>query len=36
MAHLKIRIYGAYKDEVGNLTAREYLPHEIYKVKNSN
>lgn len=29
LKHLKIRLYGAYYSE-GNLTAKEYLPKEIY------
>ena len=30
LKHLKIRLYGAYFDTEGQLTAKEYLPKEIY------
>ena len=30
LKHLKIRLYGAYIDDNGELTALEYLPSEIY------
>lgn len=33
LAHLKIRLYGAFRDENGNLMAKEYLPHQIYTPK---
>ena len=30
LAHLKIRLYGAYRLEDGTLSAKEFLPHMIY------
>ena len=33
LKHLKIRFYGAYRDDSGNLTAHEYLPSQIYAKK---
>ena len=30
LKHLKIRLYGAFKDSDGNLNAVEYLPKDIY------
>lgn len=30
LKHLKIRLYGAYRNEAGELTAKEYLPRDIY------
>ena len=30
MKHLKIRLYGAFYDANGQLTAKEYLPRDIY------
>ena len=30
LKHLKIRLYGAYFDNKGQLTAKEYLPKDIY------
>ena len=35
LKHLKLRLYGAYVDDHGELTAKEYLPKDIYtKCKN--
>ena len=31
LKHLRIRLYGAYTREDGELTAQEYLPKDIYK-----
>lgn len=33
MKHLKIRLYGAFYDGNGQLTAKEYLPKDIYSPK---
>ena len=35
LRHLKIRLYGAYFDN-GQLTAKEYLPKDIYSDKNNS
>ena len=31
LKHLKIRLYGAYRNDEGELTAIEYCPRDIYK-----
>lgn len=36
LKHLKIRLYGVYRDETGRLTAREYLPKELYARKRKD
>ncbi len=36
LKHLKIRLFGAYHDENGQLTAIEYLPRHIYQTQKSN
>ena len=33
LKHLKIRFYGSFRDDAGNLTATEYLPSQIYAKK---
>ena len=33
LKHLKIRLYGSFRDDAGNLTATEYLPSQIYAKK---
>lgn len=35
LKHLKIRLYGSFYDENGQLTAVEYLPKNIYKKRNA-
>ena len=36
LKHLKIRFYGAFQDDNGNLTAQEYLPSQIYTKKKGS